>query len=82
MPSRRSFDRGACERRDALFGPESSRRKEGTCETVLPLNTCGVAAVDSEAMGTLYCEATSDQGAKKLRATLVNEGTGGSSDAR
>ncbi len=62
------------------------RRGDGTirltgCNTNLsPLRGCstGVSG-DAE---FLFCEVTSDQGGKGLRATLVNDATGASSDAR
>ena len=55
---------------------------EGVCAELAPLHTCPVAAVDDPGPGFVYCEVTSDRGGKTLRATLVNETTGGSSDAR
>ncbi len=64
------------------------RRPGGTlfastfCSTVEPLATCGNASSSSPGPGSVSCEVTSDKGAKLLRATLVNEVTGASSDAR
>ena len=56
----------------------------GSCAAVGPRETCPVDIEITSGSSTLprYCEFTSDQGAKNLRATLSNSTTGASSDAR
>ena len=53
-----------------------------TCPALEPLNVCGTSASSTPGPGVVSCEATSDKGAKLLRATLSNDATGNSSDAR
>jgi hypothetical protein len=54
-----------------------------TCPTLGPLAVCGLTGFNIAGVtDVLTCEATSDKGARLLRATLSNETTGASSDAR
>jgi len=61
---------------------DASTTATATCATVVPLGACGSFFSENPGPGTVTCEATSDQGARFLRATLSNEATGNSSDAR
>jgi hypothetical protein len=54
-----------------------------TCPTLGPQAVCGLTGFNiAGASDLMTCEATSDKGARFLRATLSNETTGTSSDAR
>ena len=51
------------------------------CQSKEPFASCA-GGYSPGVNGHLFCEVTSDQGAKGLRATLLNLDTGASSDAR
>jgi hypothetical protein len=55
---------------------------QNPCTELLPQDVCDATCTAGGAPGFVYCEASSDQGIKALRATLVNVTTGASSEAR